>query len=252
MHVSLYYYGIVTMFLVTLSCLPVASAGLPRYRPIRRNCGVDPPSASLRQSHRWLGENEPRDNELWNATSVKKRYWSIDHSTHNHTLHQRSDASPVFTIDTYMHIVSDTGSSSPSSQKYVSDTTVQRQFTYLASSFANSSIAYRLVAVTRTTNDLWARNGDDLAMKRALRRGSYSSLNIYFQSQLRSNDGSPDSPSGSTLLGFCTLPAAGITPSTRPSLYAADGCNILSATMPGGSYGGYDLGGTTVHEVGRE
>ena len=252
MHVSLHHYGIVSIYLLTLFCLPVALAGLPRYRPIRRNCGVDPPSASLRHSHRWLRENEPRNNELWNATSVKNRYWTIDHSTHNHTHRQRSEALAVFTIETYMHIVSDTDSASPSSRNYVTDETIQRQFNYIVESFANSSIGYRLAGVTRTTNDVWARNGDDVAMKQALRQGTYSTLNIYFQSQLRSNDGYPDTPTGSTLLGFCTLPTAGITSSTRPSRYITDGCNILSATMPGGTYGGYNLGGTTVHEVGRE
>ena len=85
-------------------------------------------------------------------------------------------------------------------------------------------------------------------MKTTLRRGTYETLNIYFQSSLQAITG----PSaGSTLLGFCTLPSAGITPLTVPEEYIEDGCNILSSTLPSGSYANYNLGGTTVHESGH-
>jgi Pregnancy-associated plasma protein-A len=124
-----------------------------------------------------------------------------------------------------------------------------RQFSYLLSAYAPFGIGFVLLNTTRTVNSLWAANGDDMAMKQALREGTYQSLNIYFQSQLRDNSGS--SGTGTTLLGFCTLPSAGITAATDPGNYANDGCNILSATLPGGTYAGYNLGGTAVHEVGH-
>jgi hypothetical protein len=75
-------------------------------------------------------------------------------------------------------------------------------------------------------------------------------LNIYYQSLLQSGANTPGVPVGSTLLGFCSLPQRGVTSNTPNSAYVIDGCNILSGTLPGGDYGGYNLGGTSVHEVG--
>lgn len=113
-------------------------------------------------------------------------------------------------------------------------------------------------------------------MKRILRRGTYRTLNIYFQTDLQVSPGSsigarndddnddnnnnnnnsigmlPISPQfASNLLGFCTLPNPRINSSSPPADYIEDGCNILAATMPGGSIAHYNLGGTTVHEVGH-
>jgi Pregnancy-associated plasma protein-A len=126
--------------------------------------------------------------------------------------------------------------------------------------------------VDRSINDTWARNGDALAMKRTLRRGSYSALNIYFQTDLAvsdptgvssrnattidnhnavTRDSSSSSSSTPNLLGFCTLPNPKINSSSTFEDYISDGCNILAATMPGGSIAHYNRGGTTVHEVGH-
>lgn len=58
-------------------------------------------------------------------------------------------------------------------------------------------------------------------------------------------------PTGSVLLGFCTLPVAGITASSSSSEYVLDGCNVLSSTMPGGTFAEYNLGGSAVHEIGH-
>ena len=158
---------------------------------------------------------------------------------------------PLFITDTYMHIVSDSSSALPTSQNYITDTMIQNQFAFLASAYTNASIGFRLAGVDRTTNNTWASNGDDLSMKTALRKGTYSTLNIYYQSQLQAGSNTPGVPAGSTLLGFCSLPTSGVTASTPPEYYVIDGCNILSETMPGGNFGGYNLGGTTAHEVGH-
>ncbi|KIW18294.1 hypothetical protein PV08_02582 [Exophiala spinifera] len=128
---------------------------------------------------------------------------------------------------------------------------VRDQFKYLAAAYTDAGIGFRLAGVDRVTNDTWARNGDDANMKRALRRGTYSALNVYYQSLLQADSNTPGLPAGSVLLGFCTLPVAGVYAGMDPAAYALDGCNILSATMPGGSYAGYNLGGTTAHEVGH-
>lgn len=99
-------------------------------------------------------------------------------------------------------------------------------------------------------------------MKSTLRRGSYSALNLYFQTNLTS----PSTIPGKTpniLLGSCTLPTT-VTyvpdfchspPCSQipfpASVYSFDGCSILASTLPGGSFRGYNKGGTAVHEIGH-
>ncbi len=123
-----------------------------------------------------------------------------------------------------------------------------KQYTYLQRSYSKSGIAFRLLGVDRTTNDVWASAGDDNAMKTALRKGTYGTLNIYFQTDLQSSPSSPTIP-GTTLLGACTLPTnIGNAP---PSAYVQDGCNVLAGSMSGGPTYGYNLGGNAVHEVGH-
>ena len=226
-----------------LSCITTDVAAIPRYRPIQRSCGAPDPSDNLTDTHRWLQQNEPQENDLWNSSNVEQRY-----ASHNQ---RRQARTPLYTINTYMHIVADNSSSEPSSSNYVTDTMIINQFNYLAEAYTNASIGFHLGGVDRTTNDTWAANGDDLSMKTALRRGTYSSLNIYFQSMLQATPDTAGLPAGSTLLGFCSLPEGGITSTTPPASYVLDGCNILSGTMPGGNVGGYNLGGTTAHEVGH-
>jgi hypothetical protein len=211
----------------------------------RRHCPVDDPSNHLRDTHAYLQKAEPLDNDLWNASSLEK----LNGRYHQHSARQA--AMPYYTIDTYFHIVSDTASASPSSSGYVTDAMIAAQFRIIAVAYTNASIGYRYMGVTRTINNTWASNGDDLAMKTALRQGSYSSLNVYFQSGLQSAPGTPGVPAGSVLLGYCSLPSVGITPTTPESTYVLDGCNILSSTMPGGTFQQYNRGGTAVHEIGH-
>lgn len=226
--------------------------GITRYRPIQRSCGVEEPSTGLQDTHRWLHENEVLDNDLWNSTNMPQG--------HGHTAsdrqqqqphHRRQTLTPLYTIDTYFHIIADSSSAPTSSTSYISDSMIAAQFRYLAQAYTGAAIGFRLAGIDRSTNDTWASNGDDLGMKRTLRRGSYASLNIYYQSELQSAPGTPGVPAGSTLLGYCSLPAAGITVASPRDAYVLDGCNVLSGTMPGGSVGAYNLGGTTAHEVGH-
>lgn len=231
-----------SLSLISFFVTPIAQA-YPRYYPIHRSCGASDPSANLTATHEYLVTNEPLDNDLVNSTTISER-----HAT---ALTRRQLPGPLYTVDTYFHIVSSTADSSPSSTKYVTDAMALKQFNYLLSSYANYSISYTLKATTRTMNDTWAANGDDGAMKTALRQGTYRSLNVYFQTELEANANTPGIPAGETLLGFCSLPNAGITSASATSVYVLDGCNILSGTMPGGIYAGYNQGGTCVHEVGH-
>lgn len=135
------------------------------------------------------------------------------------------------------------------------------QLSILQKAYQDTSISYRLQGVTRHVNDTWARNGDDLAMKRALRKGSYQTLNVYFQTNLQAAPGqagrignrgaSVSNDLSSSVLGFCTLPDPSVNASSSRADYIKDGCNVLANTMPGGSLDLYNRGGTAIHEIGH-
>jgi hypothetical protein len=65
-------------------------------------------------------------------------------------------------------------------------------------------------------------------MKTALRKGSYGTLNVYFQNL-----------SGG-LLGYCYFPESNPSSDT----ITTDGCSVLSTSVPGGSATNYNLGRT--------
>jgi len=218
------------------------AASLPEIQS--RYCPVQEPSSALRYAHSFLSWAEPLENGLQNATTVQSRRSGWNKA-------KRQAVNPLYTIETYIHIIADSASALSSSSAYVTDAQIRAQFEYLAKSFTDASIGFRLMGYTRNTNDTWARNGDDFGMKTALRRGRYSTLNIYYQSQLQAAPGTPGIPAGSILLGYCSLPAAGVGSRTPAAAYVLDGCNILSGTMPGGPVSGYNRGGSTVHEVGH-
>ncbi|KAL1968767.1 hypothetical protein VTN77DRAFT_1593 [Rasamsonia byssochlamydoides] len=234
------------LFVLSLHILPASTALLGQQANLgfspRGFCGTGAPSELLRAEHKRLSSIEVQ------------RVKGDDGS--------RETLSPI-QIDTWFHIVS-----TNDQVDLVTDDMIMSQFSYLQRAYANTSISYKLVGVDRSINDTWARNGDDLGMKRTLRKGTYRTLNIYFQTDLQVSPGSsisarddnnnnsigtfPMSPQfASNLLGFCTLPNPKINASSPPADYIEDGCNILAATMPGGSIAHYNLGGTTIHEVGH-
>ncbi|MCJ1386065.1 hypothetical protein MMC17_009190 [Xylographa soralifera] len=160
---------------------------------------------------------------------------------------------PKYTVNTYFHIVSTTDA-----QRLVTPAMVASQFNALQAAYASSALAFALRNVSYSVNNAWATDAADAAMKAALRQGNYSALNIYFQTNLSSSTASA-SPASSQLLGYCTLPAnvtyapcAACPPAEFPAAdYAADGCNVLAGSMPGGAVYGYSMGKTAVHEVGH-
>lgn len=135
------------------------------------------------------------------------------------------------------------------------------QLSVLNKAYSPAKISFRLLALTFTINDSWAIDPESQAMKSALRRGSYSALNLYFQTNLTSPS-APGKPPH-ILLGSCTLPTTvtyvpGLCPSPPcvpisfpASVYTFDGCSIRASTLPGGSFRGYNKGGTAVHEIGH-
>ncbi|KAE8348059.1 hypothetical protein BDV28DRAFT_144430 [Aspergillus coremiiformis] len=200
-------------------------------------CATAPPTESLRTSYKRLG--------------------ALDSQSHNSIDPESRVAVTPIEIDTWFHILS-----GEADADLVSDEMITTQLSYLQSAYRNATISYRLRGVTRTVNDTWARNGDEVAMKAALRRGTYRTLNVYFHTDLQAPPGagatfdnasreSGASDQLSSILGFCTLPDPGINTSSPRTSYIKDGCNVLAKTMPGGSVAHYNLGGTAIHEIGH-
>ncbi|KAK0613200.1 metalloprotease 1 precursor [Immersiella caudata] len=154
-------------------------------------------------------------------------------------------ATTPIVVNTYFHIVAN---STRVSDGYLTNSTILAQFNVLHNAFLPSGILLNFIGYTRTVNKIWATSihpSDHLLMKKYLRRGDYSTLNIYFRTVVGVYDESPNRG----LLGLCTLPwnyAVGSDP------FWDDGCMVLHTTVPGGTDNqGYNMGITTVHEVGH-
>ncbi|KAI0891198.1 Metalloprotease [Annulohypoxylon nitens] len=139
-----------------------------------------------------------------------------------------------FTVDTYFHVVA---SSTSVEDGYITADMIADQLEVMNADYSPHGITFNLVGTDYTVNSNWAADGDEIGMKQALRKGTYSDLNIYFLGDL-----------GGGLLGYCYFP----TTATDGSLeFYQDGCTILAQSVPGGSAAPYNLGGTAVHEVGH-
>jgi hypothetical protein len=152
-------------------------------------------------------------------------------------------------IPVYVHVIqSDTGAGD------VSDSRVAQQIDVLNQAFAGqqpkatnqtssaqatSATPFRfvLMSIDRTQNSTWYTVGQgstaERQMKTALRKGGANALNLYTANI------------GGGLLGWATFPWSY---SGAPS---QDGVVCLNASLPGGSAAGFNLGDTTVHEVGH-
>ncbi|CAJ2506506.1 Uu.00g006360.m01.CDS01 [Anthostomella pinea] len=146
-----------------------------------------------------------------------------------------SRALASFEVDTYFHVVA---SSTAASGGYLTQTMINNQLAVMNADYSPHGITFNLVSTDWTVNANWAADGAELAMKKALRKGTYSDLNVYFLGAL-----------GDGLLGYCYFPVAGVT--TGSSDFYYDGCSILAQSVPGGTAAPYNEGGTVVHEVGH-
>jgi hypothetical protein len=136
-------------------------------------------------------------------------------------------------VDLYFHVVA---SSTSLSGGYVPESQLTAQLNVMNEAYAPHSIHFNLISTDYTINSGWAVDGNELAMKRALRKGDYSALNLYFQREIGGN------------FGYCYYPT---TASSGSTAFYRDGCSILYSTVPGGSETGYNLGHTVTHEVGH-
>ncbi|KAK3986745.1 hypothetical protein QBC44DRAFT_272393 [Cladorrhinum sp. PSN332] len=138
-------------------------------------------------------------------------------------------------VDTYFHVVA---SSTAASDGYLSDALLTAQFNTLNAAYAPHQIQFILKGTDKTVNANWARDGAgyEMTMKRALRKGTYSALNVYFLKDMGSN------------LGYCYFPTTASAGSTN---YIRDGCTVLFSTVTGGTLANYNKGHTATHEVGH-
>jgi hypothetical protein len=149
----------------------------------------------------------------------------------------RDTASGPIAVDAVFHIVATSANKAKITNDMPSD-----QIDALNEAYKPYDISFNLINVTWSTNDAWAvgeKPADD-EMKKSLRQGTYSTLNLYFQTDLTGG-----------VLGRCTLPSSMGQNEPDASEYYNDGCNINANTMPKGPMNGYNAGKTAVHETGH-
>ncbi|KAK2609002.1 hypothetical protein QQS21_002482 [Conoideocrella luteorostrata] len=166
---------------------------------------------------------------------------------------KRDELSGHIDVGIYIHVVASNFTATGgwldvcTSQKYSTgtvlltrqqDTTIQKQMEVLNAGFAPSNISFSVQGVDKTINSSWTSGSEQLTMKRALHRGDYRVLNLYFLPNFR-------------FAGECFFPNMNniLNPLTTDDL-VRDGCTIRSNTVPGGP-APYDMGKTAVHEVGH-
>ncbi|KAH7033682.1 uncharacterized protein B0I36DRAFT_362324 [Microdochium trichocladiopsis] len=142
-------------------------------------------------------------------------------------------------VDTYIHIVA---AGKDITDGWVSQTVVNAQVAALNKAYAPWNISFKLLGTDWTVNQTWADDLDSMAMKAALRKGTYKTLNIYFQRTIM----------GGTASGFTYFPMSG--PPVKGSYwFNADGAQVQTLTMPGGAPPGWwpMQGMIAVHEIGH-
>lgn len=148
----------------------------------------------------------------------------------------RKQVQTPININAYYHVVETTARAGTYTQEMAT-----AQAAALNAAYNPIGVTFTLVNTSFTANDAWAvADGADMdALKAALRQGTYKDLNLYLHSDLTGG-----------ILGTCTLPSE-VPAGADSSVYISDGCNVAAGTMPGGDIGGYNAGGTSVHEVGH-
>lgn len=143
------------------------------------------------------------------------------------------------TVDVYWHVITGNGEGNLTSKQ------IRDQISVLNNTFgggeggANTGFSFTLAGVDRTENPKWYTTnatGSEHAMKKALKRGDDSDLNVY-------------STLGGGYLGWAYYPS--ITDTNQAYL---DGIVLNWRSVPGAStaYAGrYDLGETLTHETGH-
>jgi hypothetical protein len=142
-------------------------------------------------------------------------------------------------VPTYVHIIYPDGSDPTVNEVYDN---AQAQIDVINDAFMGYT--FDLVETTLTQNSEWwtaeASSSVDLEMKRALRQGDSTTLNIYYNT--------PTDEDGNVLLGYAYFPWNIIYPNYD---YANDGVVVWNSASKGGSAAPFNEGDTLTHEVVR-
>jgi len=143
----------------------------------------------------------------------------------------RPAAGPPASIKVYVHVIR-----SASGYGDVPDSQIHNQLNVLNAAYSWTGFSFQLDSIDRTNNSSWYTSTggtSETQMKRALRIGGKSDLNLYINNM------------GGGLLGWATFP------SDYTSAPKMDGVVVLNASLPGGTAQPYNLGDTATHEVGH-
>lgn len=146
-------------------------------------------------------------------------------------------------IPVHAHVIDGTRSLGPSKRAVARQVGILNRAFDGGQSSHNTATRFRfdLVSFDRTRNQRWHTaslfSPADRELRRQLHQGGPASLNVYFSA--------PGSPQSGTVLGWSTMPWLA---RRSPRL---DGVTIHQGSLPGGALNHYNLGDTTVHEVGH-
>lgn len=201
---------------------------------MRFTVGIYASFASLGLGASVFLDNSPHSSAIKCRSEPSQELLDSDAERYNQeeSLRKRADANATIpTIDTYFHLVTATPDE-------ITDAQLQEQYAVLQADFAPHGIQFDLKNITKSVNASWADNSYSYDMKRALRQGDYTALNIFYVSDMGSG------------IGECTFPAnsSGLNWNWTA---VVDGCTVLAQSVPGGTRQNANLGGTTTHEVGH-
>jgi hypothetical protein len=178
----------------------------------KRTCGATKPSEEQKLVAQNFAIQEEEAKQAGNATG-------------------RLAAAADTTVNIYYHVVATSNSASGG---YLTQAQLDAQTDVLNDAYADQGVAFTQAGVDWTVNSNWANDRAEITMKRALRKGTYADMNVYF---IKS----------SQYLGYAYYPVS-ITPGNDDFYY--DGVVLVSSSVPGGE-APYDLGHTLTHEAGH-
>ncbi|PSK54336.1 hypothetical protein B9Z65_3455 [Elsinoe australis] len=149
-----------------------------------------------------------------------------------------SPAAESYVVNTYVHVITTTAKEGQYPQSMIDE-----QITVLNSTYAASGFSFNTVNTDYSVNNTWATCNSagsqcELDYKSALRKGEYADLNLYYLSDLGGLVG---------LLGYAEFPESTVT----NDIFIRDGAVNRAGTLPGAETERYNMGITTVHEVGH-
>ncbi|KAM0413186.1 hypothetical protein ACHAPD_008273 [Fusarium lateritium] len=117
---------------------------------------------------------------------------------------------------------------------------VNEQMRLLNETYPKYGFAFTVLSNDWVVNESWAGLEEFetlMDMKGALRKGTYADINLYYV------------PMEGGLLGIAAPPMDNITVGSAEFIF--DGVIIASGSLPGGSLANYNIGWTSVHEIGH-